>query len=518
MARLAATLLLGALAGGRLGAAPAGGASGPGPPFPTPARGAKGGWEHTRDGTLDLLTAVDDRKAARAPAVPRASGDLRSVRGRGILRALVSYNHTDYFLDGARQRGLTYERLRLFERRLNARRAGRRLPTSVVVIPVPRDEMLSRLAAGYGDIAAGALTITRKRQGQVAFTRPFRSGVREIVVTGPSARGRLETLEDLTGREVWVRPMSACLESLQALNERLRAAGRTPVVIRSASAAVEDEDLLEMANDGLIGITVVDDYLADFWRQVFVRLAPRHDLVLRRGARLAWALRKDEPALRGEVNAFVAGSREGTLTGNVLLSRYLGSARRARGLLDEERRRRFRRTVRLFKKYADRYRFDWLLCVAQGYQESGLDQSRRSPAGAVGVMQVRPETARDPRIAVPSVDEMEPNIHAGLKYLRWIVETYFDDPGIDDRDRLLFAFASYDAGPTRIARLREAAASAGLDPDVWFQNVEVLAERRIGEEPVRYVRNVFKDYVAYRLAVEQAERERKAPPPGSAAG
>jgi membrane-bound lytic murein transglycosylase MltF len=137
--------------------------------------------------------------------------------------------------------------------------------------------------------------------------------------------------------------------------------------------------------------------------------------------------------------------------------------------------------------------------MAQAYQESGLDQSKRSPEGAIGVMQILPATAADRNVAIDDIHLLEPNIHAGVKYLRFLRDRYFDEPGIADLDRLLFAFAAYNAGPRNVARARTRATRSGFDPDIWFNNVEIAAGRAISREPVTYVRNIYKYYVAYRL-------------------
>jgi membrane-bound lytic murein transglycosylase MltF len=209
-----------------------------------------------------------------------------------------------------------------------------------------------------------------------------------------------------------------------------------------------------------------------------------------------------------EVNEFVTANRKGSATGNVLLKRYLGSTKFARNAFESEDLERFRSLIGYFKNYADQYRFDWLLCAAQGYQESRLDQSVRSPVGAIGVMQVMPDTARDPSVGIPNIEETEPNINAGIKYLRWVVDKYFADAEIDPLNQMLFAFASYNAGPNRIARLRDEAAAAGLDRNKWFRNVELVVARRVGREPVQYVANIFKYYIAYTSIAEQLQRER----------
>jgi membrane-bound lytic murein transglycosylase MltF len=174
---------------------------------------------------------------------------------------------------------------------------------------------------------------------------------------------------------------------------------------------------------------------------------------------------------------------------------------------DEQGQERFRAMVGLFRKYAERYDLDPLLLVAQGYQESKLDHSQRSRAGAVGVMQMLPSTARDKNVGIPDITDLENNIHAGARYLRWMMDRYYDDPGMTRLQQELFALASYNAGPAKIARLRKKAESQGLDPDLWFDNVEIVAAREIGRETVQYVANIYKYYLAY-VAMEAQEKAR----------
>jgi len=165
---------------------------------------------------------------------------------------------------------------------------------------------------------------------------------------------------------------------------------------------------------------------------------------------------------------------------------------------------RFRGLVKYFKQYAQEYDVDWLLMAAQGFQESGLDQNVKSPVGAVGVMQVMPATGKD--LKVGDISQLEPNIHAGVKYIRWVIDEYYKDEPMDNLNKGLFAFASYNAGPGRIRQLRNEAAKRGLDPNVWFGNVEQIASERIGRETVTYVANIYKYYIAYRLVVDETER------------
>ncbi|HEU5134797.1 MAG TPA: lytic transglycosylase F [Steroidobacteraceae bacterium] len=436
-------------------------------------------------------------------------GDLDGMTARRVVRMLVIYNKTNYFLDKAQQRGLTYDMGLELEKWLNRGNKDRTRPIRVVFIPTSRDRLLTDLAQGRGDIAAAGLAITPERQQLVSFTVPFADDVSEMLITSAEAPVP-DTVDALSGRSVYVRRSSSYYTSLEALNARLEAAGKPPVIIELADENLEDEDILEMVNAGLIDTTVVDSYLARFWEQVFPNLRLHPELVLRSNSQIAWAVRKDAPMLKATLDQFVAKNQAGTAMGNMILRKYLQTTKWARNATSAADMKRFEDLSKYFKKYATQYEFEWLLLVAQGYQESGLDQSIRSPVGAVGVMQVMPTTANDRNVKIPDIHLVEPNIHAGAKYMRFLVNQYFDEPGIDVINRHLFAFAAYNGGPNRIARLRREAAAQGLDANKWFNNVELLAAKQIGRETVQYVSNIYKYYVAYKLIVDRAEQRNAA--------
>ena len=440
------------------------------------------------------------------------AGDLDGMVERGSVRALVTYSKTFYFLDGGTQRGATYEGLLEFEKYLNQQLGRRTLKVHVLIIPVHRDELLPALAQGLGDIAAANLTITPERQRLVDFSTPVASGVREVVVTGPSSK-TLASVDDLAGRSVHVRRSSSYWESLERLNGEFQDRGLEPIELVPAEEFLEDEDLLEMVNAGLLPLAVVDSHKANFWAEVFDDIVVHDDLTIREGAAIGWAFRKDSPQLAETVNGFVRSHKQGTLFGNVILKRYLQDNPWVRNSLAKNDRDRFEGVIHLFEEYGGRYDIDHLMLAALAYQESGLDQSKRSRQGAVGVMQMLPSTAADPNVGIADIEQLENNIHAGTKYLRFLHDRYFADEAMDEFDRLMFTFASYNAGPARVRRLRAEAIEMGLDPNVWFGNVEVVAARRIGRETVQYVSNIAKYYVAYRLV--HAQRELKETAAGS---
>jgi len=318
----------------------------------------------------------------------------------------------------------------------------------------------------------------------------------------------LKSVFDLSGRTVHVRKSSSYYESLQKLNKGLREMGRKPVKIVAADEYLEDEDLLEMMDAGIIPVIVIDSHKGTFWAQVFKNIVLHPGIKVNTGGEIAWAIRQNSPKLKKVINEFGKKNKQGTLFGNMVLNRYLKDAGYVRNNVAEQEREKFKRVVSLFRKYGAQYDFDWLLLGALAYQESMLDHSKRSKAGAVGIMQVLPSTAKDPNVGIPNIEKLESNIHAGTKYLRFMVDRYFADEKIDNLNKGLFAIASYNAGPAKMDRLRREAAKAGLDPNLWFGNVEVIAAKRIGRETVQYVGNIYKYYIAYKLIIDQLKPEK----------
>ena len=451
------------------------------------------------------LISISDLESAELLGLKKPSlGDIDETGGLRVVRALVSYDRTTYFIDGARQRGTAYDGLTEFEKYIRTESPTRSV--KVVIIPIGRDRLMKALADGYGEIAIGNLTITPEREKLVDFTEPVMQ-VKELVITGPTAPA-ISTLDDLSGKEVQVRAASSYRESLEALNQRFRSAGKEPVRITFADELLSDEDLVQMTDAGIMGITVIDQHVAKFWSQLYDRAKVREDLVLREEGNIAWAVRKNCPNLKNRLNEFIRTHRSGTLFGNLLLKRYFGSADRLKNPVEQDQLHRFRMLADNFRRFGDQYQLPWLLIAAQGYQESQLDQSRRSAAGAIGIMQIKRETAAS--VGIQDIEDTENNIHAGMKYMRFLIDQYFKSGPIDKLNRGLLAFAAYNAGPARVTRLRRRAEELGLNPNLWFNHVEIVAAREIGRETVDYVSNIYKYYTAYVAVARQRSARRKA--------
>lgn len=432
------------------------------------------------------------------------TGGLDGIVERGFVRLLTVYNPLYFAYDGEKQRGLAIDIANELEKHLRKTLGKKAHNLHVVLKPVARDQLLPGLVSGRGDVAAANLTITPGRQELVAFSDPTYPGVRELIVTGPDTP-EINSIDDLAEVDIHVRESSSYFQHLTALNAARKEAGKKEIPWVAADERLEDYDLLELLNTGIIPALIVDSHKIAFWSQVFNKVKVHDQLAVNEGGQIAWALRKENPKLREVINGFVKKIRKGSLLGNILIKRYIGDPKWIEDIRDTDAQRRFRETVDFIQRHSGSYEFDWLMITAQGYQESRLDQSVTSKAGAVGVMQVLPTTAADPNVGIPDIDNADSNIHAGVKYLRFLHQRYFNDPEISDLDQVLLSFAAYNAGPRNIAKARGRAKKMELDPNQWFGNVEVAAAKTISREPVTYVRNIYKYYVAFKLLHERRQ-------------
>lgn len=433
------------------------------------------------------------------------TGDLPQLRERRMLRVLVSFSRTGFFVDHGRPRGFEYELVREYERFVNRGIEDRRERLQVVFVPMPHDRLLQALEDGHGDVVAAGLKVTPERNRRVAFTVPYIRDARSVVVLHKSVSDRIETLDDLAGRRVHVPPGTSYEYGLTDLSLRMMRNGKAPIRTVRTDRSLFNEDVLALVDAGIIPITVVDRHVAEVWAAALPNLVVRDDLVVSDRGRMAWAVRKGNPELRDSLDAFMRANGRGSLIGNVLFNRYYVHNRWIKNPISIEKQAKLKPLIELFQKYGNRYHFDWLALAAQAYQESRFEHERVSSAGAVGIMQVRPTTAADRRVAIRDIDQLEANIHAGVKYLAWLRKRYYSSPDIDPKAQVNFTWAAYNAGPTKINRLRRQAARMGLDPNRWFGHVEQVAAREIGPETVDYVANINNYYVSYRLAFDESK-------------
>ena len=437
-----------------------------------------------------------------------AFGDLPEIRARGSLRVLVPYGLTTFYLHGGEVRGVEYDAMIELERRLNGgKQSTRKARLRVVFIPTPFDRLLPDLLAGKGDVAASLLTVTEERQAIVDFSRPYLKDVASVVVSRTGSPP-VNSTRDLAGRVLHVPGGSSTVSALREVSAALEAQGLDGLEVVEVPG-VTWEDVLQMVGSGMLDHTVTDDKLAALWAMALPSLRVDAGARIREGSDLAWAVRRESPQLRAALDDLATHRADRKHSGVAeSIRRYLRDPKRLRNALSPGATEKRKNLRPFFMEAGDRYGLDWLFLAAQAFQESGLDPDARNPSGAVGLFQVKPETGA--WLGFPDVTGARENAMAGAAYMALLRNKYFDDEGIEMADRLHFTLAAYNAGPGRVSGLRKKARTAGLDPDRWFDHVEVVALKEIGQETPRYVANVVRYYLAYRLASELAERKARA--------
>ncbi|WP_153448618.1 MltF family protein [Vibrio algicola] len=418
-------------------------------------------------------------------------GDLPELKKRGGIRVLVAADLGFYYIEKGQPKGIIAEILYHFEKDL------RKNKLKIQIIPVQRHQLLPSLNAGYGDLAVANLTITPTRLQNYSFSTPIVNHVQELIVTNKNTL-EIKTLKDLSGKEIWVRPSSSYFESLKSINQQLNTAGLPPIQINFVETSLQDYELMEMLNQNLLPATVIDGHKSRLWVQRMKNIRLHDKFPIRTEGQIAWAMRKNEPQLKKVVNRFVKTSKQGTLLGNVIYNKYLNHTKWLNTALSPKKLDRLNNLSAIFKQYSEQYQFDWLMVSAQSFQESRFNNNLVSHAGAVGLMQLLPTTANEPYINIQNIEKPGNNVHAGVKYMRFIQDRYYNDDNITVENQIYLSLASYNAGPAKIRKMRRLALKHGYDPNIWFNHVEVMARKYISREPVDYVANISRYYVIYK--------------------
>jgi len=380
---------------------------------------------------------------------------------------------------------------------LNQGKGRRDIKVDFYYIPVPYEMLIPALQDGLGDIVAAHFTITPERSKDVDYTDPYLWGVKEVLITNKDIKG-IEELEDLAGREIFVREDSSYHFSLKKLNKRFAETDLKPVEIVTLPGLVNTGSIIEMVNAGAIKMTFADSHIASFADDLFSDIKVHDSIVLSDDVRFGWMVRKNNPQLKASLNDFIKTIKKGTLLGNINFKRYFKGNPLVRKALERKDLNKFSTYAPLFKKYGERYGIDWMLIAALSFQESRFNPKARSSRGAVGLMQVLPSTAKEMGISNP--ESPEDNIHAGVKYLDFVRNRYFSDKNLPMDEQVRFTLSSYNAGPANIRRSRATTEQMGYDTTLWFGNVEMGTMKQVGPEPVQYVRNINKYYLSFLIS------------------
>ena len=453
-----------------------------------------------------LKTAVDaflQERALTAYKDDKLIGDLADIKKRGVLRVLTRNSSTTYFIHRGEQLGFEYELVSKLAKDLGVRLE--------IVIPPDRESLFTYLEEGRGDLIAAGLTVTPDREAKYLFSRPYNE-VSELLVVA-TEKQTIKSLKDLSGEEITVRKSSSYFPKLIILQEG------HDFEIKEAPESEETEELLAQVGAGQIEATVADSNILD----VELTYNPHIRSVESIGppVKVGWAMRREEKKLKSEVDRWIQKNYRG-LFYNMIMTKYFKNTKQMRIAASEERtdlEGGISPYDDLIKKYAKMYEFDWRLITAQMYQESQFDPKAKSWVGALGLMQVMPQTAKE--LKLPNVTDPEEGIHAGIKLLARYAAV-FNSPDIKEKDRLRFAIASYNCGLGHVLDGRTLAREHKLDPNKWFGNVEkvlpllarpaVARKARHGycrcDEPVKYVSEIQARYEGYSKLVDPDKNEK----------
>ncbi|CAM3119407.1 Solute-binding protein family 3/N-terminal domain-containing protein [Vibrio mytili] len=441
---------------------------------------------------LILLSASASALQVSPLKQPPYTGDLDVIKEKNLLRVLVSADLGFYYVEAGTPKGIGAELLAHFEKDLRKIKPK----INVQIIPLSRDELFPTLEKGLGDLIVANLTITKHRQQNVDFSDPILSGIEEWVITNNKTPA-MTKLEQLSGKEIWVRPSSSYFESIQLLNKQLNQKNLPPVIVNFVEENLQDYELVGMLNNGYIKAIVLDSHKAKLWLKVMDDIRVHKKIPLRKNGKIAWVMRKDSPQLKGVVNQFIKKSRSGTLLGNVIYAKYIDNTNWLNRALNPDKIARLDKLSALFSRYGKKYDFDYLLIAALAYKESGFNNNLVGSRGAVGIMQILPSTARDPNINIKNIRNLENNVHAGVKYMAFLRRQYFSDKAITAENKIYFTLAAYNAGPGNVEKIRKRAARNGFDPNVWFNNVEVEMRKSLSAT-AGYVTTINRYYIIYK--------------------
>lgn len=434
-------------------------------------------------------------------------GDLEAIRERRILRVLVNHSRTNFFDTKHGKRGIEHDLIKAYEKYLNRGPREERYKTHVVFLVHPFDQLFTELLAGRGDIIASGLTITPERKAFLDFTNPYINDVNEILVSNNEAP-KITRLEDLSGKSVAVVANSSYVVHLGLFNQVLGLYSLDPIEVIQVDPILESEDILEMVNAGIYQYTVVDDHVAEIYKNTLPNIQLQNEMVFHYGGKIAWAINPNLPNLKNSLNDFIQSyAKPGRLLGNSVYKKYFENTywiKKADLISELDRIECLSYYLQLYSEFYD---FDWFLIAAQAYQESNFNQNLTSHAGAKGIMQIKPSTASSRNVGIKNIKSLENNIHAGVKYLAFLSDQYFASDDYSEDEKINFALAAYNAGPGRVRRMQAKAEKMGLNPKKWFYNVEIVARNTIGHETVDYVTNIQKTKIALE-SYETLSRER----------
>ncbi len=443
---------------------------------------------------------------------PVVSIDLNAIKERGFITALVDNNSFSYFIYKGRSMGYEYELLKLLAKHLQV---DLRIQVTSGI-----ERAIEQLNKGEGDILAFPLTVTKDRTERVRFTNPQFDSYQVLVQRKPEnwrqlTRNQLNAQlirkpAQLIGKEVYVMPGSSFAQRLKHLSEEVGG----EIIINQDSTNAETENLIRAVVLGEIDYTVTDNIIARVNAAYYNNLDV--ETIISLPQTIAWAVRKNSPDLQVSVNEWLAKVKK-EATFMVIYNRYFNSPRTSIIRLTSDYSSLAGNKISpfddLIKEGAQELGWDWRLLAAIIYQESRFNPHGESWAGAKGLMQLMPETAK--RFGVTDPNNPQQSLRGGVRFLKHL-DKYWSKDIADPDERLKFILASYNAGLTHIIDARKLTIKYGEDPTSWsvvesyllkksdpkyYRDPVVIAGYCKCEEPVNYIKSILSRYEEYKLMI-----------------
>lgn len=418
------------------------------------------------------------------------------------IRLAVEYDRTLYYSDRGRPYGLALAIAHDLSKWLSDRRSHelKRQSLTVQIIPVPKGSILDALDSDKADIALGRFRLDHDiNASSDLIIRPSAIMLKETLVTGRQTK-IVKSIVDLSGRSLYAAYPESSYRGLDQWNNQIRTLGKTPLKISTWPDGLEDEDMLQMINAGLIDSMLVADWKAQLWKFALPNIIVQSEFSLQGAGTVGWAVSKSNSDLATDIDSFVQQWVVNDGMNQFRTTEFKNKLRSMRNPTTTDDWMHFKKLLPIFQKYSNRFNLDPLMLAALGFQETELKSVQQGIGGAIGVMQLMPSTGV--AMEVGDIHQVEPNIHAAAKLFDLLLQQHFSDSQLTTQNRTLFAIASYNAGPNAIASLRKQAEKQGFDPNIWLNNVEIVAAEKIGIGVMTYVRNVYRYFIIYTYALK----------------
>jgi len=430
--------------------------------------------------------------------------DLDQIRASKVLRVLVNQSRNSSGEVQGQAIGVEYRRLAALESYLNRQpTSGKSAKIHLKLIPRSKEQLFGALQRGEGDLVApGELMNNVPPQGVVASDALL--GHTPLILVGRQGGRRYSHVEQLSGRTVALTSGSAAGAAIDAINQKLIQRRLRPINVEWVDPTLAVEDVLEMVQGGIFGLTVVEQPIAERWGRVMPKLSLDRKVAFNTPQTMSWYVRNDAPALRENIDQFIRGYKAPT-DQDVAFKRVYGGLYQVHYPLDRSDRQHLEQLRPLLQRNAREQHMDWLDLAAVAFKESDLNPAAHGGNGATGLLQITPSAAR--QVGVSDVHTVDSNVQAGARYLAMIRKKFFASNRLNERERMAFTLAAYNMGPERVEAMRAEAKRRGLNPNQWFFQVERIAMEQMGMSAVSYVNSVNKYYLAF-------DRERDTLEPG----